>query len=188
MIQDYKGFIVLFIIAVSSMWLLKKVPDTVGVKSGAVAKHDVDYFSVNYTKLQMNELGLPDNKVAAEYAVHYRDMSEIELIKPVNTSYKLSVPTWVTRSESGVILDSGDKLFLNGKVTIDKVVNDPIDRLKINTTNLVLEPSRHYAETAEWAELLTETDTISGVGMQLYYQAPMRLDLLAKVRGRHDYK
>jgi len=188
MIQNYKGFISLLIIALSSMWLLKKVPDTINTESVGVAKHDVDYFSVNYTKLQMDELGLPDNKLAANYAVHYRDMSEIELIKPVNTSYTLSKPAWVTHSETGVVLDSGDKLFLNGKVTINKVVNDPIDRLNIRTTNLVLEPNKHYAETAEWAELVTETDTLSGVGMQLYYQAPMRLDLLAQVRGRHVYK
>jgi len=188
MVQNYKGYISLLIVALSSMWLLKKVPDTMSAKSVGIAKHDVDYFAVNYTKLQMDELGAPDNKLAADYAVHYRDMSEIELIKPVNTSYKLSLPTWVTYSETGVVLDSGDKLFLNGKVIINKVVNDPINSLKINTTNLVLEPNRHYAETADWAELLTETDTLSGVGMQLYYQAPMRLDLLAKVRGRHVYK
>jgi hypothetical protein len=36
-----------------------------------------------------------------DYAVHYRDTSEVKLINPVNIIFKMLAPPWVVSSEEG---------------------------------------------------------------------------------------
>lgn len=188
MIQNYKGFAALVILAVFSMWMLKRTPEIVELKQLANPEHDVDYFSVGYTKLQMDEFGLPKDELQADYAVHYRDTSEVKLVKPVNIIFKESAPPWVVSSEEGVLADSGETLFLKGQVDIKRKAAEGVQQVDIQTRHLMVEPKKQYAETAEWAEMVTEQDTMSGIGMKLFYESPVRIELLSKVRGLHVYK
>jgi lipopolysaccharide export system protein LptC len=188
MLQNYKGFVALVILAVFSMWMLKRMPEVIEVKQLAKAEHDVDYFSVGYTKLQMDEFGVPSNKLIADYAVHYRDTSEVKLINPVNIIFKMLAPPWVVSSEEGVFADSGETLFLKGHVDIKRKAAEGGQQIDIQTRNLMVEPKKQFAETVEWAEMVMGQDTISGIGMKLFYESPMRIELLSKVRGLYVYK
>jgi len=48
-------------------------------------------------------------------------------------------------------------------------------------------PDQNYAETDDWAELVSGLDRISGVGMELFYQDPLYIKLLANIKGLHEY-
>ena len=87
-----------------------------------------------------------------------------------------------------MIADNGRTLFMNGQVNIDRAGAENVREVKIKTSNLHIQPKRNYAETAEWAELISGLDTISGVGMKLFYQEPLYIELLANVKGTHVYK
>jgi len=63
-----------------------------------------------------------------------------------------------------------------------------VREIKIKTSNLHIQPKKNYAQTDEWAELVSGLDTISGVGMKLFYQDPLYIELLAKVKGKHVYE
>lgn len=188
MITKYKGLAALVVLAVFSMWMLKRSPDSTVLKSLAKPTHDVDYFSVGYTKLQMDEFGFPSSQLSADYAVHYRDSAEIKLINPVNLVFKTPAPPWVISSEEGVLADSGETLFLQGHVDINRSESDLTQQVDIQTRNLTIAPKKSYAETAEWAEMVTKYDVVSGVGMKLLYASPLKIELLSKVRGRHVYQ
>lgn len=188
MAPNYKGLAALILLAAFSMWILKRTPERIELKRLAKTEHDVDYFSVGYTKLQMDEFGLPSSQLSADYAVHYRDSAEVKLIKPVNTVFKVAAPPWRISSEEGLLADSGESLFLQGHVDIKRSASEQVQQVDIQTSNLMVEPKKAYAETAEWAEMVTERDTISGVGMKLFYESPLRIELLSKVKGLHVYK
>jgi lipopolysaccharide export system protein LptC len=190
-IQHYKSFAALVILTVFSMWILKHTSEFIEIielKPLAKSEHDVDYFSVGYTKLQMDEFGLPSNKLFADYVVHYRDISEIKLVKPVATLYKEDKATWILHSKHGVITDNGDELFLNGRVLINKVVDRDEQKVTINTSNIKVEPKKYFAATIEKAQMVSKADIITGIGMRLFYKSPLRVELLAEVRGKHVYR
>jgi len=186
MIQNYKGLLLLLAMALFSMWVLKKSPKDSQEEQTFQSKHDVDYFSVGYSKLRMNKLGFPADKLAADYVVHYRDTSEVLLTKPMSTLYAEGQANWITNAEEGVLLDSGEELFLKGEVIINSVPKLDEPFVKITTSNLKVEPKLFYATTADRAEIERGSGVMSGVGLKLFYSTPLRIDLLSKVRGRYE--
>ncbi len=187
-VQGYKSTFFLLLVFLATIWGVKHTPEKQMIKVPTQTTHTLDYFSVNYQKVQMDEQGLPHDQLIADYVEHFSDNGETQLRNPVMTLYKQATPPWVTRSETGVITKGADKVFLNGRVYIDREAASNVREIHIKTTNLRIEPKRNYAETDEWAELVTELDTMSGIGMRLFYQDPLYIELLAQVRGRHDYQ
>jgi len=186
--QWYKSAFFLLLIFLATLWGVKHTPERETIKVPRQTTHILDYFSVNYQKVQMDEQGLPHDKLIADYVEHFSDNGETHLRSPVMTLYKQATPPWVTHSEKGVISKDADKIFLNGRVYINRKAAFNVREVHIKTSNLRIEPKRDYAETSEWAELITELDTMSGIGMRLFYQEPLYIELLAQVRGRHDYQ
>ncbi len=188
MLQQYKGAIFLFFIFLVSMWAANRGDDKGAQKPLKKVEHSADHFAVNYSKTQMSELGVAKEKLDADYAAHYSDNDETELTKPVMTLYQDLLPPWIIRAQTGVVTSGGDKIFLQGQVFIDRAAGESVREVNIKTTNLRVEPKRNYAETDDWAELVSETDMMSGTGMKLLYQDPLSIELLANVKGRHVYE
>ena len=76
---------------------------------------------------------------------------------------------------------------MNGQVFIDRAAAEGVREVNIKTTNLRVLPDQNYAETDDWAELVSGLDRISGVGMELFYQDPLYIKLLANIKGLHEY-
>jgi len=188
MLQQYKGAIFLFLIFLVSMWAANRGGDENAQKPLEKAAHSADHFAVNYSKTQMSELGVAKEKLDADYAAHYSDNDETELTSPIMTLYQGLLPPWIIRAQAGVISAGGEKIFLQGWVTIDRAEAESVREVNIKTTNLHVEPKRNYAETDDWAELISETGMMSGTGMKLVYQDPLYIELLANVKGRHVYE
>lgn len=186
--QQYKGAALLLLIFLFSMWMAKKEPAH-GLKyKTEKLEHSAEHFAVDYRKITMDKSGVPENHLSADFAAYYSDNGETELDSPVMTVNKGHLPPWVIRSQSGVISANGQTLFMNGKVFIDRAGAENVRQVNVKTRNLRIQPERHYAETEEWAELVSGLDTISGVGMNLFYQDPLYIELLANVKGSHVYE
>lgn len=188
LLQQYKGAIFLFLIFLVSMWAANRSGDNETQKLLAKTVYGVDYFALNYSKTQMSELGVAKEKLDADYAAHYSDNDETALTKPVMMLYQGFLPPWIIRAQKGVIASGGEKIFLQGQVTIDRAAAESVREVSIKTTNLRIEPKRNYAETDDWAELVSEANRMSGVGMRLIYQDPLSIELLASVKGKHVYE
>ena len=53
---------------------------------------------------------------------------------------------------------------------------------------LKVNPGSSYAETQEWAELISSSNKTTGNGMKMTYIEPVHVQLLANVKGSYDSK
>lgn len=175
------------IMALLSWWLVKlTVTDMLSHSDSKV--HSVDYFSVGYTKWEMANTGELKSKLSAATMQHYKDDSTIHLVKPIMAFYNATTPPWIVSSDTGMLSADGKNLQLKGKAVVDRAKAPNISPLTINTTNLNVKPEISYAETSDWAELISRPNRTEGVGMKLTYIEPIRVELLAKVRGHYETK
>lgn len=185
--EQYKNFSLLLLVFLISMWAVNYSPEHKIAPQPIAMKHNAEYFAVGYSKTQMNESGLADNTLTADFVANYSDNIGTELINPRITIFKQDAPPWVVRSEAGHISPDGNQIFMNGLVFIDRAVAENVREVNIKTSNLRIFPNRNYAETDDWVELVSGLDSISGVGMELFYQEPLYIKLLNNVKGLHEY-
>jgi lipopolysaccharide export system protein LptC len=188
-IRDNKFYIYTATIALLS-WLLLRVTGMIDTQFNQVPVHSPDYFSKGYLKLEMSELGVPKKKVIADEMIHYSDDKTTHMVNPVMTFFNANVktPPWVVKSEAGILSTDGKDLLLNGQVVIDRIKAEAISPLRINTRNLKVKPETSYAETVEWAELISGLNITTGIGMNLTFIDPIHIQLLANVKGNYEKK
>jgi len=186
-INGNRGYLYLLIIAVMSWWLAK-LTGTDEFGHITVPAHSPDYFSKGYTKWEMSELGRPKSKLIADEMTHYSDDSTTHMVNPLMFFYNERTPPWIIKSETGVLSADGKDLLLNGKVYVDRAAAKGVRELKIHTFNLKVKPETSYAETDEWAELISLPNWTTGVGMKLIFAEPIHLELLSKVKGNYETK
>ena len=150
-------------------------------------KHSADYFSKGYLRKDLNEQGQLKSELASQYILHYSDDDTTHMDKPVLTLYNAdpAVPPWVVKSEKGILTNKGADLLLEGKVFIDRAQAKGVKAMMIRTTQLRVKPKISYAETDEWAELLSPPHRIEGKGMQITFKKPINLKLLSNVKSRY---
>ena len=186
--QEYKSVILLLLVFLASMWAVNNEPEQSLNIEPARVEHSIDHFAVTYSKIKMDKSGRPENKLTADLSAHYSDSDEAELTRPVLTIIKIDSPPWIIRSETGVVADDGSAIFMSGQVFIDRAGTNNVREVNIKTSNLRIQPKKNFAQTDEWAEMVSGLDTISGVGMKLFYQDPLYIELLANVKGKHVYE
>ncbi len=186
-LNGHYNYLYLTIIALMSWWLVKLIGENV-LDRMAVTAHSPDYFSKSYTKLEMDTLGKPKSKLFADEMVHYSDDKTTHLKKPLMYFYNEKMPPWIISSETGILSADGKNLLLNGKVVVDRASAEGVKGLKIYTFNLKVKPETSYAETDEWAELISLPNWTTGVGMKLVFAQPIHLELLSKVKGNYETK
>jgi lipopolysaccharide export system protein LptC len=186
-LAENKIYLYLAAVALISWWLVKFT----GVDElyhGQVPAHSPDYFSKGYTKWEMNELGTLKSKLLSDEMLHYSDDGSIHLVSPVMFFFNEKTPPWVVKSENGILSEDGKDLLLNGKVAIDREKAEGVTQLTINTSMLKVKPETSYAETNEWAELISPPNKTTGTGMKLTFVKPIHLELLANVKGTYETK
>ena len=169
-------------------WALVNLTGVDEFYHGQVPPHSPDYLSKGYTKWEMNELGTLKSQLLADEMVHYSDDSTTHMVNPVIFFYNEKTPPWIIKSETGILSGDGKDLLLNGKVAIDRAKAEGVSQLTINTSVLKVKPETSYAETNEWAELISPPNKTTGTGMKLTYAQPIHLELLANVKGKYETK
>jgi lipopolysaccharide export system protein LptC len=184
-LKDNIGYLCLIILAAISGWLVK-LSGSDDFNRIIAPQHSPDYFSKGYTKLEMSELGRLKSKLNAETLTHYSDDSTTHMTKPVMFFYNDKTPPWVIKSDTGILSGNGKDLMLNGKVYADRAAFRNTRELKIFTSDLKVKPETSYAETNEWAELISLPSWTTGIGMKLVFAEPIHLELLSHVKGSYE--
>ncbi len=148
--------------------------------------HRPDSFGKKFSKINMTEEGKPKNKLIAESMVHFKDTDVTELEKPEFIYFNTQSPPWVVHSERGTIQSKGETIFLAENVSITRDAAPGVRPIIINTRNLTIKPDIDYAETKEFAELISNRNRISGTGLSLYFGEHKRIQLDSNVRGKYD--
>ncbi|WP_036248444.1 LPS export ABC transporter periplasmic protein LptC [Methylobacter sp. BBA5.1] len=177
-------YLYIAIIAVMSWWLVKLTG--VDEVRAPAPDHSPDYFSKGYTKWEMDETGKLKNKLLADKMTHYNDDGTTHLENPVMFFHKEKTPPWVVKSEAGILSADGKDLLLTGKVNVERAKGEDVNQLIINTSNVRVKPETSYAETDEWAELISPPNVTTGTGMKLVFSNPINIKLLANVRGKYE--
>ena len=185
--RENKIYLYLTIAALMSWWLVELTGVDL-VYHGQVPAHSPDYSSKGYTKWEMNELGSLKSKLLSDEMIHYSDDGTTHMVNPVMFFHNEKTPPWVIKSETGILSGDGKDLLLNGKVAIDRAKAEGVSQLTINTSALKVKPETSYAETSEWAELLSPPNKTTGIGMKLTFVEPIHLQLLANVKGKYETK
>ncbi len=183
--REYTGYLFLAVLGIAT-WLLVEYTSQRETVHQEVPQHSADFFSNGYTKIEIDEQGLTKSELFADKMTHFSDDNTIEMDKPVMTFYSGGTPTWKIRSETGLLSSDRENLFLNGNVFIVREKEDENRKMKVNTSNLRVKPEENYAETDDWAELITPTDWVSGTGMKVFFKDPVYLELLSNVRSRYE--
>ena len=186
-LRENKIYLYLVVIALISWWLAE-LTGVVEIYHVQTPAHSPDYFSKGYTKWEMNELGTLKNKLLADEMIHYSDDSTTHMVNPIMFFHNEKTPPWVVKSETGILSRDGEDLLLNGKATIDRAKAEGVAQLTINTSELKVKPETSYAETNEWAELISPPNKTTGTGMKLTFAQPIHLQLLANVKGKYETK
>lgn len=185
--SEYKPYLYAAMIAVAS-WLLIKLTGLDDSERLAAPTHSADFFSTGYKKWEMDERGKLSSQLVADKMVHYSDDGTTHLDKPVMFFYNEQTPPWIIKSETGIRSVDGKNIQLNGKVSVNRAGAEGVRQLIINTTNVRVKPEISYAETDEWAELISPPNVTTGTGMKLTFREPIHLELLANVRGKYETK
>lgn len=176
------------ILAVLSWWLVQLTGSEEAPTRAPQQSHSAEYFSTGYVKWEMDKAGQLKSKLIAESMTHYRDDGTTHLQKPELILINRDAPPWVIRSEIGIVSADGKQIFLKGKAVVEREGAPGVSPLKINSSNLRVKPDQDYAETDDWAELLSPPNRTEGVGMQLTYGDPIQIKLFSKVRGKYELK
>lgn len=185
--RENKTYLYLAVVALMSWWLVELTGVDLAYH-GQVPAHSPDYSSKGYTKWEMNELGSLKSKLLSDEMIHYSDDGTTHMVNPVMFFHNEKTPPWVIKSETGILSGDGKDLLLNGKVAIDRAKAEGVSQLTINTSALKVKPETSYAETSEWAELISPPNKTTGTGMKLTYAQPIHLELLANVKGKYETK
>lgn len=153
-----------------------------------VAENSPDFFSSGYYKKEMGLDGLPKSELTAEKMQHYKADGSTHLDQPMMVLHNPNVAPWVIRSDSGIMAADGDNLQLNGKAVINREASKGSSAMKINTSDLRVKLSTHFAETTAWADIISPPNQTSGTGMEVTFVSPIHLKLLSKVKGRYEIK
>lgn len=186
-LAENKYYILLIGIALLSTWLAKHT-EIVQFTQKHSSAHSPDYFSKGYSQWKMNEKGTLKSKLIADKIIHYSDDETTHSINPVMYFYNESSPPWIINSDTGILSADGKSLLLNGQVTIERAKAKGQSALTINTSMLNVQPEKSYAETKEWAELLSPPNKTTGTGMNMTYIEPVNIKFLSNVKGNYAKK
>lgn len=184
--DKYQLFIYVAAVALLTWWLQQLYEQReIGIK---VAENSPDFFSSGYYKKEMGLDGLPKSELTAEKMQHYKADGSTHLDRPIMVLHNPNAAPWVIQSDSGIMAADGDNLQLNGKAVIDRKASQGSSALKIDTSDLRVKLSTHFAETSAWADIVSPPNQTSGSGMEVTFASPVHLKLLSKVKGRYEIK
>lgn len=171
------------LLVAASGWLNRSTQKKIVYQSPT---HSADYYLKQFTAVTMGEDGKPEKSLSADEMVHFPDDDTTELSRPKMTIYDGERPPWKVRSETGWV--SGDKelVLLQGKVDIERPAAPGVRPFHVVTNDVRVQPNNNYAETDAYTLTKSRNDWVESTGMQIWFAQPIRVKLLAKVRGRYE--
>jgi lipopolysaccharide export system protein LptC len=171
--------ICLIILAALSAWLLNRLTETESKLSISVIGAP-DYYLENFKTTVMREDGTPRNTLHAIYMSHYPDNDTSELLKPTMEIYRKGNRPYVVSADKGWITSDNEVILLKGSVQMTEYDDSGNRTLQVNTDSARVLPGQNYAETDDYAKIVSHRVTITGNGMRAYFNDG-RLEVLNNV-------
>lgn len=153
---------------------------------GAASPHSPQYVIDGLEVVENDAEGRPAHRLRAPQLRHFDDDGRTELDAPRLTLYDPETPPWEVEAEAGWVSKGGDRVHLQGQVVIQRDAGPANRPVRIETSDLWVEPGREYAETDRHVAIYSNQDWIHSDGAQVWFSEAMRVKFLANVRGRYE--
>jgi len=179
-------YVALSILALASWWAAEYFGPTVE-KGKTLQPGKVDYYSKGLRRMVMDVNGAPKELLVTDELVHYEgDDDHSELTRPVMTMYTKQGPPWVIHAETANMPGKGDVIYLNGDVLVQRDANAAGRTMRIETSNVRVQPDNNYAETDENIRVISPPDYMTGTGATFKFGDVIQYSVLANVRRKHE--
>jgi lipopolysaccharide export system protein LptC len=145
-----------------------------------------DYVVGDLRVTEMTPAGVPGRTLEATTLRHYSQLGITRTDSPVLTLFENGSEYWHVRAQSGRIRHSDEEILLEGEVRIDRPAVGDAEPLQVFTRDLRIRDQGAFAETPHEARLESPRHKVTGKGLQAWLEAPVRVKLLAQVRGHHE--
>lgn len=142
----------------------------------------VDYYSKDIRRAVMDETGRPKELLLAETLTHYENDNHTELSRPVMTLYSKQGPPWIIHADSAMLPGEGETIYLQGEVLVEREADKNGKTMRIETSEARVQPDNKYAETDEYIRVLSEGDTLTGVGGKVWFGDNLKFTILSQAR------
>lgn len=180
------ALLLLLLVVGGSWWLAERSKKPAG-REPALA-HTPDFYLEGFSATVMGRSGRPEQRLVAERMTHYPDDDSTELNEPTLTLFDAEKPPWQVNSERGWLSGDGELLLLQGEVRIDRNSAPGIRPMHLVTRDLRVQPRQNYLETDAPVSAVSNSSRLAADGMQAWFNQPVRLKLLANVRGYYEVK
>ncbi len=187
--MDNKNIVIGIVLVLSvslTLWLAQSHKDQSTTK--IAPSHTPDYYFHGVTAVLMSIDGEPSQQLIADVMTHYPDDDSTELVLPKLTIFDAQNPPWRVNSETGWVSGDGEVLLLSGKVRIDRSAAPEVRAMHMTTKDLRVQPKENYAETDAKVHAWSHGDIIDAKGMRAWFNKPIRIKLLANVKGHYNAK
>lgn len=169
---------------VALTWWLDQLVQPEGPRSDAKLRHDPDLIVENFRARKFGEDGRTLYTLAALKMVHYPDDDSALLERIGFEAYEPRQPRMTIASESGRLLEGGDKVWFEGNVVLVREADERYEASRLTTERLLVLPDSGVARTTGPVLLENPAARVEASGLELNNQTRMlRLD-----RVRATYK
>ncbi len=172
---------VLLVVAVAITWYLAPPPQPGGPKKDA----PVDYFLVDFDRMQMDTNGTISTFFHAQRADHYPGLEATKMIQPRAISYSEGRPPWFVRADHGVQFEKKDWVRLTGDVVANQRYPDSDKFTMVESEIMDLYTKKEYFKTDLAIKITTEDSVTTSVGAEGWMESG-RLLLLSNAAGRYE--
>lgn len=160
---------VLICLTLVSAWLLNQL-DRQESEFESSLHHDPDYYMEDFVSHSMNADGTLKHKVRAVYMAHYPGNDTTELYSPEMEIFRQdNVPLFI-KAEKGWVTGENDIVLLQGKVRMWEVDKNGVTDMQVDTTDVRVLLSDEYAETDQYATIISKGSTITGTGVRAHFR------------------
>jgi lipopolysaccharide export system protein LptC len=172
------------LLAVGSWWLKQSLEEPPQLRPRP--PHTPDYWVERLSARTTDETGLVRRRLEADSMRHYPDDDSTELTGPKLLLFETDRPPWRIRSTEGWVSPDGELVLLRGEVKIDRDAAPGVLAVHLETRDLRVQPKDEYAETDAAVTVRSGPHRVEAVGLQAWLRAPVRIKLLADVRGHYQ--
>ena len=167
MVQRLLILALLISAAAGSAWLLNWLSADPG-RGPATDARAPDYYMEDFSTLTMNQDGKPKNRLSADYLAHYPHNDSTELVRPRMEIFREDELPLYIDAEKGRLAGDDDTILLYGIVKMWEYDDTGSPVLEVSTSHVKVLLDEEYAETDNYATIVTSTAVITGTGMRAY--------------------
>jgi len=155
-----------FLAALTSALLFHLHSDVPGALAGAAV--EPDYYLEDFSTLNLNADGEPENRLQAVYLAHYEDDDTSEMLKPRVQIFRPGRRPVFIEADKGWVTSNNDVILLEGGVQLWENDGQGRRALQVDTSDVRVLLADRYAETDQHTTISARRFTIAGRGLRAH--------------------